>query len=255
MEQQEKKLIENLFNKLSISEKNSLDRDILADNLIKSLLNKQPNAPYYMAQIILVQETAINKLSEKINSLEQQLSLMQKSEKKNSSSSFLSGFFRSNTPEHLSKNIDNNVSVSPDLQNFNNQLNSNNVMRGTPHAGGGAINTGGNLSSPVSSSNSGSSFLSSALQTATGVAGGMVMANMLTNLFEHKNSGQEIFNHLNSTADTHLEPEIVVEREIHDHYIHDEDNVSNDSYHNHDHYHDDQQDNDSIDVSDDDNFI
>jgi len=248
MEPQEKKLIENLFNRLADSETNDLNRDIPADNLITKLLNKQPHASYYMAQTILVQETAINKLNEHIHELENKISLMKKLEQKQGTSSFLSNLFGSKSSEKIFKQTNDNWATSPSLKDSNQSIPNN--MRAASH------------NSPMHANNSaqsgnGNSFLSGALQTATGVAGGMVMANMLTHLFDQKNMGEEVFNHTNNS---HVEPDVIVEREIHDHYIHDndnKDNISNNTHHNHDDYFDAQQDNDdsSIDISDDDNFI
>lgn len=241
MEQKEQKLIEDLFYKLAESEKNDLNRDIEADHLIKNLLNKQPHSAYYMAQIILIQETAIKTLNKKINELEN----------KKNKSSFLSGLFGSNQSRQKYKN------PSTDSINYDAQNNNRSIPTATTH-----IPSFNNPTNPANNaqSNTGNNvgnFLSGALQTATGVAGGMVMANMLTHLFEHKNVEEEV---LNNSNNSHLDPDIIVEREIHDHYIH-EDNQQhsalNNTHHNNDDYPEDQQDIDdnTLDINDDDNFI
>ncbi|CAL4320443.1 DUF2076 domain-containing protein [Buchnera aphidicola] len=239
MEQKEKILIENLFERLENVEKKTSVRDSLAEKLIQELLTKQQNAPYYMTQIILVQEEAIKKLNERNNQLESEVSLMKEKENKNNSTSFLSGLFGSGnvtSPPNNIKNAWGNTSGKLDY----NSLPINNIPTG-------------NISTPSSSSSIGS-FLGSALQTATGVAGGMIMGNMLMNLFQHKSSGEDFLNNVNISSEKNLDSNIE-NHDINDHYIENNnsnfhENVDNDMIS----VNDDNIDTD-IDVSDDSNFI
>jgi hypothetical protein len=73
MEQQEKQMITDLFSKLKQAEDQSGPRDNNAETFISETLAKQPSAPYYMAQAILVQEHALNNLNQRVQELEQEL--------------------------------------------------------------------------------------------------------------------------------------------------------------------------------------
>lgn len=239
MEQKEKILIENLFDRLENVEKKSSVRDLLAEKLIQELLMKQQNAPYYMTQIILVQEEAIKKLNERINQLESEISLMKEKENKNNSTSFLSGLFGSSNVTSSPNNIKNAWGNTSGKLDYN-SLPINNVPTG-------------NITTPSSSSNIGS-FLGSALQTATGVAGGMIMGNMLMNLFQHKSSGEDFLNNVNISSEKNLDSNIE-NHDINNHYI---DNNNSNIHENIDNdmisVNDDNIDTD-IDVSDDSSFI
>ena len=54
MQSEEQRLIEGLFSRLQQAESNTAPRDAEAERLIQSCVSKQPSAPYYMAQAILV---------------------------------------------------------------------------------------------------------------------------------------------------------------------------------------------------------
>ncbi|MCW5196636.1 DUF2076 domain-containing protein [Buchnera aphidicola (Pemphigus obesinymphae)] len=239
MEQKEKILIENLFNRLENVEKKSSVRDVSAEKLIQELLMKQQNAPYYMTQIILVQEEAIKKLNEHINQLESEVSLMKEKENKNNSTSFLSGLFGSSNVASSPNNIKNAWGNTSGKLDYN-SLPINNVPTG-------------NITTPGSSGNVGS-FLGSALQTATGVAGGMIMGNMLMNLFQHKNSGEDFLNDVNISSEKKIDSNID-NHDVNNHYI---DNNNSNIHENIDNdiisVNDDTMDTD-IDVSDDSSFI
>ena len=74
MKDEEKKLIENLFHRLKNTELNSSEKDNEANSLIQDLVKKQPYSSYYMTQTILIQETAIKKLSLKVEELTNKIS-------------------------------------------------------------------------------------------------------------------------------------------------------------------------------------
>lgn len=73
MNQQEKNIIEGLFERLRQAQAQTGPRDPEAEALIRDLINRQPAAPYYMAQAILVQEQALQNLNARIQELEQEL--------------------------------------------------------------------------------------------------------------------------------------------------------------------------------------
>ncbi|WAI11943.1 MAG: DUF2076 domain-containing protein [Buchnera aphidicola (Macrosiphum albifrons)] len=192
MKDEEKNLIENLFHRLKKTELNSSERDESADNLIQNLVKKQPASSYYMTQTILIQETAIKKMSMKIEELKTKIKQLN-TEELNKKTSFLSSFFKKNPSPQVSSN-DNNIWQKKTDTLPNNYLNTTSLPA--------------NQSLPITNSNSGrsSSFLSSALQTATGVAGGMILGNMLMNVFNHTKPEEDIFDTVNkSSLDQHAE--------------------------------------------------
>jgi hypothetical protein len=62
--------IEGLFERLETVDRSSGPRDPEAEALIRSLMASQPAAAYYLAQTVLVQETALAEARERIAELE-----------------------------------------------------------------------------------------------------------------------------------------------------------------------------------------
>lgn len=149
MNTEEKTLIDGLFAHLKTTEQQNASRDDEANIYINMQLEKQPAAAYYMAQTILSQEAAIKKLTQQVEEQQQKIATS-----KGHSGSFLAGLFAGNNP-----------SPNPQSSAVNNAVPTNN-------------------SSNCYTGNT-ASFLGGALQTAAGVAGGMLMANAITNLFHH----------------------------------------------------------------------
>ncbi|QIQ41783.1 MAG: DUF2076 domain-containing protein [Buchnera aphidicola (Microlophium carnosum)] len=190
MKDEEKKLIKNLFDRLKNIELNSSERDMEADNLIQNLVTKQPASSYYMTQTILIHETAIKKMSIKIEELKTKIKALEV-EELDKKPSFLSSFFKKDTSSQIASN--NNIwkkKNEPSPPNYSN-ITSSPITQ----------------SFPVSTNSSKSSnFLGSALQTATGVAGGMILGNMLMNVFSHTKPEEDIFDTVNtSSLDQHAE--------------------------------------------------
>lgn len=73
--------IEGLFERLEAVERRGGDRDPDAEDLIQRSINRQPGAPYYMAQTILVQEHALGVAEERIAELERQLQARSRDER------------------------------------------------------------------------------------------------------------------------------------------------------------------------------
>lgn len=61
MNKQEYQIINGLFKHLESAEANSGPRDADAESLLQAHLQRQPNAPYYVAQTILAQHAALEK--------------------------------------------------------------------------------------------------------------------------------------------------------------------------------------------------
>lgn len=73
MDQNDRRAIEGLFDKLSRVESQSLPRDAEAERFIAAEIARQPGAPYYMAQTIVVQEHALTGAQARIEDLESEL--------------------------------------------------------------------------------------------------------------------------------------------------------------------------------------
>lgn len=168
MQNEEQQLIDSLFTRLKQAETQSGPRDSAAEKLIQQQIQQQPGAPYYMAQAILIQEAALKQLNARVSQLENDLS--QARQPQQSSGGFLSGLFGGGKPAQsapAAQPWSNNGAPAPVQQP---------AYAAAPPAGRG--------------------FLGGALQTAVGVAGGVVMAEMLTSMFQHQQP-EEIVNIIN----------------------------------------------------------
>ncbi|PYG47604.1 hypothetical protein DEU53_108109 [Pantoea sp. AG1095] len=177
MQSEEQQLIENLFSRLKQAETQSGPRDAGAEQLIKQHLQNQPGAPYYMSQAILIQEAALKKLNAQVTDLENRLAQAQQQQApQQSSGGFLSSLFGgASRPAAQQQPAWGNPPPQPQQQYAPPQQQS---------AAPAARGTG---------------FLGGALQTAVGVAGGVVMADMLTSMFHHSQP-EEIVNIINEPA-------------------------------------------------------
>jgi uncharacterized protein len=172
MQNEEQQLIDNLFERLKQAGTETAARDKDAEQLIQQHIQSQPGAPYYMAQALIVQEAALTKLNARVNELEQQLA----TQTKPTSGSFLAGLFGGGNNSSKSQAIPGQANYRTAQEPPQNQQNY----------------TQQNASSTARSSG----FLGGALQTAAGVAGGVVLGNMLTGLFSHSHP-EEIVNIIN----------------------------------------------------------
>jgi hypothetical protein len=154
MDQNEKRIIDDLFGKLREAENRTGPRDAEAERHIAGLLASQPAAPYYMAQAIVVQEQALTAAQERIRELEQEL------RNRPAGGGFLAGLFGGGRPE-----------PAP-------------VRRHGPGASSGFGTPSGvaRHAAPGPWGRPGGSFIGGALQTAMAVAGGVVVGNMIADL-------------------------------------------------------------------------
>ncbi len=147
MDQNEKGIIENLFGRLQQAESQSGPRDAAAEAHIREAVERQPAAPYYMAQAIVVQEQALKNLNERVEQLQRELA------ERPAGGGFLGGLFGADQPGGAGAN----------------RPAGSGLPSGPPQAGLRQQGAGG--------------FLGGALQTAAAVAGGVLLGNAIAGLF------------------------------------------------------------------------
>ncbi|NIF19021.1 DUF2076 domain-containing protein [Pantoea sp. Cy-639] len=189
MNTEEQTLIDGLFGRIQQAEQAGQPRDAQAVACIEEHLRRQPAAPYYMAQAILVQEAAIKRLDEQNKQLEEELRQARAQLEAVRSSStggggFLSSIFgggaRSPAPEPQR-------SVAPPSSAGGWREPAPQAYAPPPpqpQAGFGAA--------PAPARSGASSFLGGAMQTAAGVAGGVLLAQGISSLFSHHSQPDEI---------------------------------------------------------------
>jgi hypothetical protein len=147
MDQSERRMIDDLFARLEAAERRAGPRDAEAERLIARHLGSQPAAPYYMAQVIVVQQDALANAQARIKQLERAAS-------ERPAGGFLGGLFGGGERPAPARR-------SPATE-----------RRGDPGEGP--------WSQPYAR---GGGFLAGAAQTAMGVAGGVLIADALGDLF------------------------------------------------------------------------
>src|SRR5215212_5634076 len=160
MDHQDRQAIEQLFGKIAQVEGQAGAPDVQAAEFIRSQIARQPNAPYYMAQTIVVQEQALNAAQGRIQQLEHELA-----SRPAGGGGFLSGLFGGGQ------------SCPQPHQPYQPQPMHGMPPHMAPGMGGMAPGMGG------MASRGGGGFLAGAAQTAMGVAGGVLLGNMIAGAF------------------------------------------------------------------------
>lgn len=156
MDDNERQVIDDLFEKIRAVEDRSGGRDREAEARIREHLAGQPAAPYYMAQTILVQQQALAAAEARIDDLERQVN-------ERASSSFLTGLFGGGSRRSVRQSPPRSTGWDPRVAAY-----------ADPHhrQGGG--------------------FLAGAAQTAMGVAGGVLLGSALASLFADEAAAGEL---------------------------------------------------------------
>ncbi|RCL23534.1 DUF2076 domain-containing protein [Pseudomonas sp. AFG_SD02_1510_Pfu_092] len=192
MNTEEQTLIDGLFSRIRQAEDPSQPRDAQAQACIDQHVRQQPAAPYYMAQAILVQEAAIKRLDEQNKQLEAELKQARaqaeaaragNSAPSNGGGGFLSSIFGSGR------------SAAPAVQP------QRPAVAPVATGGGWREPSAPGFSQPPAQQpgfgaaparSGGSSFLGGAMQTAAGVAGGVLLAQGISSLFNHNSQPEEV---------------------------------------------------------------
>ncbi|MCD5994773.1 DUF2076 domain-containing protein [Pseudomonas sp. CDFA 602] len=185
MNNEEQTLIDGLFSKLKDAEQAGASRDASAQARINEHLTRQPAAPYYMTQAILVQEAAVNQLNLQIKQRDEQIQQLQaelqqakgQASSAPASGGFLSSIFGGSAARTAQPQPSQSSSGWRDGAGFN----------PSPAQQGSYAPPQPAPAAPV-----GSGFLGGALKTAAGVAGGVMLAEGISSLFSHHSQPQEI---------------------------------------------------------------
>ncbi|MGE8323339.1 MAG: DUF2076 domain-containing protein [Pseudomonas sp.] len=193
MNSEEQTLIDGLFGRIKQAEDPSQPRDAQAQACIEAHLRQQPAAPYYMAQAILVQEAAIKRLDEQNKQLQAELQQARaqaeaarasNSAPSNGGGGFLSGIFGSGG-RNAAPAVQPQRPAAPPVA-------SGGGWR-EPSAPGFSQPPAQQPGFGAAPARSGaSSFLGGAMQTAAGVAGGVLLAQGISSLFNHNSQPEEV---------------------------------------------------------------
>ena len=192
MNTEEQTLIDGLFTRLRQAEDPQQPRDAQAQSRIEEHVRQQPAAPYYMAQAILVQEAALKRLNEQNKQLEQELKQLreQSASRPSTGGGFLSGLFGGGQSERSA------TSQAPAPRPASAPTNAGGWRDSGPQnpAPSAPQQAAPQPSAPFGGAARGGagSFLGGAMQTAAGVAGGVLLAQGISSLFNHHNPQQEV---------------------------------------------------------------
>jgi hypothetical protein len=184
MQSEEQRLIDGLFSRLQQAESNTAPRDAEAERVIQAHIRQQPSAPYYMAQAMIIQEAALTKLNAQVQELQQQVQQLQQQAQtaKPQSTGFLAGLFGGGTSQpEPQRQASQGSQPIPGTQGWGSQPQQQQYAQQPQQQ------------APAQAAPQQQGFLGSALRTAAGVAGGVVLADMLTGMFHHSQP-QEIVN-------------------------------------------------------------
>jgi uncharacterized protein len=172
----EQHMIQDLFQRLSAQGR--VAKDPQADRVITDAVRSNPDAAYMLVQTALVYEHQMNEQEQRLRELEDQIAQLQRgSAPQSSGGSFLGGRLgsgRGAVPDVGSRpQAASPWSSTPAQQSSYNQAPQQPQQRGM---------FGGSAPAQAAPA-AGGGFLRSALTTAAGVAGGMMVANSLSNMF------------------------------------------------------------------------
>lgn len=165
MNSQDRAAIESIFGRLQDVERQGTPRDAEAEAFIRSRLDSQPGAAYYLAQTVAVQDDALKSAQQKIADLEQKLAA---------------------TPAQASPSTSAGQGSFSSRGSLDSFFGRNAGRAAAPVGATGAVPQAAEAPPPPPAARPGmmgGGFLAGAAQTAMGVAGGMMLGNMLGGLF------------------------------------------------------------------------
>lgn len=165
MDNNDRQAIEGLFGKLAQVERQSSPRDAEADGFIAQAIARQPGAPYYMAQTIVVQEQALNAAEGRIAQLQAELDAARQGGAQPQGGGLFGRLFGAPAPA-----APQHERAAPAPRNASG-----------PFGGAGSVPPVQRRGAAMPAQGGG--FLAGAAQTAMGVAGGVLLGNAIGSMF------------------------------------------------------------------------
>ena len=175
MDSNDRQAIAGLFHRLAEVESRTPERDPEAQELIDREVARQPGAPYYMAQTIVMQDYALQAAQARIEELEQELA-----ERPAGGGGLLGGLFGNGAREPARPRTVPRVGMG--AQPMAAQPMGAPGM-GAPGAGAAGMGAAG-MGAAGMAQRPGGGFLAGAAQTAMGVAGGMLLGSAIAGMFQ-----------------------------------------------------------------------
>ena len=191
MNSDERQLITGLFDRMKSVGTQGRDRD--AEQLITDQVRTQPYAPYLLTQTVLVQDQALRAANDRIQQLEEQVRHTQSGEAQGQDTSFLGGLGRMFGGGAAASSVP-ATGAQPyrgQQQGYGQQPGYGQQQGyGQPPQAGGPWGNQGYAQQPApqgggmfGGGGGGGGFMTGALGAAAGVAGGVLMADGIRNLF------------------------------------------------------------------------
>jgi len=202
MSPEERRLLTELFDRVKSVAGTPRDRD--AEDLIAQMLREQPYSGYYLAQAVIVQEQALKATTERLQALQDQVQRLEADAgaSRSQSTGFLGSLgslfgSQSSTPQRSAPYDQREGRLYDDYRNQDRYRGRDYYDEPAP-----APSPWGRagMTSPWSQPSMGSSggFLSGALTTAAGVAGGMLAADAVRDIFSSHNNNSGLFGGTNT---------------------------------------------------------
>jgi uncharacterized protein len=181
MEPQERELITTLLTRLQSAAGQPKDPE--ADQMIRQAMTQMPDAPYYLAQTVLIQDLSLHNAQNRIAELEKQVASLPAPQQQQPTS-FLGGLFGRSQSQPAAPNVPasggpwtrvQQPAAPPPQYAQPGYAQPSSAQPGYAQpAGGGVFGAG-----------AGGGFLRSAAATAAGVAGGALLFEGISSLFGH----------------------------------------------------------------------
>lgn len=203
MTPQERDVIAGIFDRLKQAA--NQPRDPEAERYIADRLREQPYAPYAMAQAVYVQEQALTNLQAQVEDLQAQIRDLQSrpAEAPAQSGGFLSGIFGGGAQPPRPRSVPSFPQRAEQAPSGAWSGQQPGTMQAAPaQAGMGAPQQPGPWTNQAAQQpgRGGGGFMATALTTAAGVAGGMMLGNVLTNAFGGQKGGEAKAAEANTTT-------------------------------------------------------
>lgn len=183
MDQTERTIISEMFDKLRRAESQNPSRDFQAETFIRERITFQPAAPYYMIQSLVVTEQALANMQSRLEQSQQRIQQLEYelSQRPASGGGGLFGSLFGSKPASTPP-------TSPPIpsQQYAGQPGYGQPGYGQPQAASqyGDPRVQQYMSPQHQQSGGGGGFMAGALTTAAGVAGGMLIGNAVMGMFE-----------------------------------------------------------------------